>query len=107
MSFLDTNPGMGCSVSHKDQPEVISLTEMEVDSLKQRIIDSQLVEPDKKIVLAVLSLNFWLQTQLSLAKLTIRSLKRFFGFRTEKKTLKYGLIRQMRIFQKKNSSNPT
>ena len=70
------------------KPEVISLTQVEVDALKERVLKGELTQSDQHIVIASLTFNFWLQNQLSRAQLTILRLKKIFGFSTEKKRLK-------------------
>ena len=84
-SFLMTEEDM----SQSREPEVISLTQQEVEALKKRIIESPLTASDQKIMLSVLSLNFWLQQKLANAQLSIVRLKKIFGFSTEKKTLSH------------------
>ena len=68
------------------KPEVVSLNHAEVEALKKRVSGSTLSADDQKVVLATLSFNFWLQTQLSRAQLTILRLKKIFGLPTEKKS---------------------
>lgn len=71
-------------MAEKNKPNVVSLTQEEAELFKGRVTASSLCEYDKKIVLALLSFNFWLQTQLGRAKLTILRLKKIFGLPTEK-----------------------
>ena len=71
-------------MAKKNKPDVVTLTVKEAEEFKERIINSHLTEHDQKIVLALLSFNFWLQTQLERAKLTILRLKKIFGLSTEK-----------------------
>lgn len=75
-------------MAQQNKPNIVSLTQEEAEAFKKRIVNSSLAEHDQKIVLALLSFNFWLQTQLGRAKLTILRLKKIFGLTTEKKTLK-------------------
>jgi hypothetical protein len=75
-------------MSQNNKPEVVSLTKEEAEAFKNRIANSSLAEHDQKIVIALLSFSFWLQSQLGLAKLTILRLKKIFGLPTEKKTSK-------------------
>jgi len=70
------------------QPNVVPLTQEEAEAFKERIANSLLAQQDKKIILALLSFNFWLQSQLGRAKLTILRLKKIFGLPTEKKSPK-------------------
>lgn len=67
------------------KPEVIALRHEEVEALKKRVIESSLASSDQKILLSILSLYFWIQSQLSRTQLTILRLKKIFGFSTEKK----------------------
>jgi hypothetical protein len=71
-------------MTEKNKPDIVSLTPKEAEAFKDRIVNSSLTKHDQKIVLALLSFNFWLQTQLSRAKLTILRLKKIFGLSTEK-----------------------
>lgn len=71
-------------MTEKNKPNVVTLTPKEAEEFKDRIINSPLTEHDQKIVLALLSFNFWLQNQLERAKLTILRLKKIFGLSTEK-----------------------
>ena len=73
-----------------DKPERVSLSREEADALKARInSNAALLEADKKIVLGLISFNFWLQQQLTTAKLTIGRLRSLFGApSTEKKSPK-------------------
>jgi hypothetical protein len=73
-------------MSQPNKPEVVSLTHDEVEGLKKRLIESTLNSSDQKTLIAVLSLNFWLQTQLARAKLSIQKLKSLFNIKTEKKS---------------------
>jgi hypothetical protein len=74
----------GIIMADKNKPEIVSLTPKEAEEFKNRIATSSLTENDQKIVLALISFNFWLQTQLGRAKLTILRLKKIFGLTTEK-----------------------
>ncbi len=70
------------------EPKQIQLTAEQAEALKQRLLAEKLSEQDKELLAGLVSFNLWLYQQLSLAKLSIRKLKRLFGFRREKKTLK-------------------
>ena len=73
-------------MSSKTKPEQIKLTKAEADALADRIRTGVTLTPDDiKIMTGLISFNIWLQSQLSRAKLTINSLKKLFGFKTEKK----------------------
>ena len=68
------------------QPKQVSLTESEAAALKQRLLAvTELNEKDKELLAGLLSFNLWLQQQLSKASFTIKKLKGFFGFTSEKK----------------------
>jgi hypothetical protein len=75
-------------VARSIEPEVITLTQEEVETLKTRIANSSLTEQDQKIIFSLLSFNFWLQNQLQRAKLSILRLKKIFSSSTEKKSPK-------------------
>jgi hypothetical protein len=74
------------------KPKQVELTPEEIEELKQRILSETLTVSDKELLVGLISFNFWLREQLSLAKLTIKKLKGLFGFRTEKKTLKLPMM---------------
>ena len=67
------------------EPKKIDLTTEQAESLRQRLLVPNLNDKDKEILLGMVSFNFWLQEQLSLAKISIGRLKRLFGFRQRKK----------------------
>lgn len=76
----------------QDIPQKLDLTPEQAVTLKERILASQdLSEADRKMIVGLISFNFWLQKQLSTAKLSITRLKRLFGCSTEKKTEKNGM----------------
>ncbi len=67
-------------------PEIVELTEEELDSLFTRIDSSTLSEEDKKLVKGAVRSNIWLRNVLEAGKLTLYKLKRLiFGFRSEKR----------------------
>lgn len=74
------------------EPKQIYLTTEEAQTLKQRLLSDNLNDKDKEILLGLVSFNFWLRDQLSLAKLNLGRLKRLFGFRKEKKTPKLPIM---------------
>lgn len=71
-------------MSKSAEPEIVSLTHEDVEGLKKRVTENRLTEPDQKILVSILSVYFWLQTQLSRAQITILRLKKIFGLPTEK-----------------------
>lgn len=67
-------------------PEIIELTEEELDSLLVRIDSSTLSEEDKRLVKGAVSSHVWLRNALEVGKLTLYKLRRLiFGFRSEKR----------------------
>lgn len=67
-------------------PEIVELTEEELDSLFTRIDNSTLSEEDKSLVKGAVHSNVWLRNALEAGKLTLYKLKRLiFGFRSEKR----------------------
>lgn len=71
----------------KKTPEIINVSETELDALTSRLTDGlPLLDGDAKILLSVLSTYKWLQRQLKSTKLTIHRLKKMFGFNTEKRS---------------------
>ena len=71
-------------MAKNNKPDVVSLTAKEAEEFKKRIINSPLADHDQKIVLALLSFNFWLHAQLERAQLTILRLRKIFGLPTER-----------------------
>ena len=70
------------AAKHKT-PKQVKLTEEEVEALKQRLQDNALTKKDIEIMMGLISVNEWMQERLSRAKLTIKSLKKLFGFTSE------------------------
>src|SRR3989338_1816854 len=67
-------------------PEIVELTEEELDSLFTRIDSNTLSEEDKNLVKGAVRSNVWLRNALEAGKLTLYKLKRLiFGFRSEKR----------------------
>ncbi len=66
------------------KPETIDLSTAEAESLLSRLETCSLSEVDRKICSSALRMVFWLQGQLSEAKLSIQRLKKLFGIRSEK-----------------------
>lgn len=68
-------------------PTQIKLTREEAKALQERVLELTEINSDEKELLAgLISFNLWLQQQLSHASFTIKTLKKLFGFRTEKKS---------------------
>lgn len=72
-------------MSEAEIPTRIELTPQEAEALKQRIKNTDLASSDIKLILGLISLSLWLQERLSRAKLTIKRLRKLFGFSTEKR----------------------
>lgn len=66
------------------KPEVVKMTNVEADALKQRILACELSDKDKSLITGLIAFNIWLQAALCRSQLTILRLKKFFGFKTEK-----------------------
>jgi len=64
-------------------PKQIKMSSKEANALRQRIKDSSLSKDDLDVVLGLISFNTWMQYNLSRAKLTIKKLKKLFGFKSE------------------------
>lgn len=71
-----------------NKPESVDLTVEEVNALKQRLQANSLTEDDRELLSGVLSFTLWLQHQISIAKMSIKNLRKLFGFKTEKKSKK-------------------
>ena len=65
-------------------PNRVHLSHEETEQLKKRLSETALNEQDLKIITDILNCYFWMQDQLSRAKLTIKGLKALFGFKSEK-----------------------
>ena len=68
------------------KPEIINLSSEAVKSIKLRILESAILEDDKKILLSLLSTHEWLYRQLQSVNITLGRIKKFFGFSTEKRS---------------------
>jgi hypothetical protein len=70
----------------KSAPEIIELTEEELESLFLRVDQNVLTEEDKRLVKGAVQSNVWLRQTLEAGKLTLYKLRRLlFGFRSEKR----------------------
>ena len=73
-------------MSRKKQPKIIEVSSDQLNSLNARIsANTAILEEDKRVVLAILSIYTWLQQQLDRQKLSIKRLKKLFGFTTERR----------------------
>jgi len=72
--------------SQKSAPEIIELTEEELESLFLRVDQNVLTEEDKRLIKGSVQSNVWLRQTLEAGKLTLYKLRRLlFGFRSEKR----------------------
>lgn len=73
-------------MTHKNKmPEVVELSQEEMDSLFSRLDHSSLSQEDKFLLKGVVRSTLWLRQALETGKITIHKLKRLFcGFRSEK-----------------------
>ena len=68
---------------NSDTPDQIRISKNEADELIQRVKESGLLDNDVKIITGLISFNAWMQARLSRAKLTIKKLRKLFGFTSE------------------------
>lgn len=73
-------------MARKQPPEIINLSEDELDLLQSRLASGSLLEDDKKIIMSIVTTYSWLIRKLGSAKLTIHRLKAALGFTTEKRS---------------------
>ncbi len=64
-------------------PGRIKLSQDDEIKLRASILASNLSDDVKSLVLSIIDFNQWLQQQLKFAKLSIKKLKKLFGFKTE------------------------
>lgn len=67
-----------------NKPERVDLTAEDVNALKERLATNSLNADDRELLSGVLSFTLWLQHQVSAAKMSIKNLRKLFGFKTEK-----------------------
>lgn len=65
-------------------PTVIKVSDEELNDLKKNLESNNLNESQKKIILAVLEAYYWLAKMYEAKKLSLKKLKRLFGFKSEK-----------------------
>ena len=66
------------------KPDVISVSDQELEQLKTKIKDTNLNDSEKKIVLTILDTYYWLAQMYRAKKLSLNKLRRLFSFKTEK-----------------------
>jgi transposase len=66
-----------------EAPKQVKLTAEQVKELQERLQKNQLTKDDADLLQGVLSFTLWLQDRLSRAKLSIKRLRKLFGFKTE------------------------
>ncbi len=71
-----------------ETPERIKLSQDDEIKLRASILASNLPDDVKSLVLSIIDFNQWLQQQLKFAKLSIKKLKKLFGFKTESRKKK-------------------
>ncbi len=69
-------------------PDRIEISPEEEKALRERITNNQLTENDLDLLLNLLTILQWIQGQLTRAKLTIKRLKKLFGFSSESNSKK-------------------
>lgn len=68
----------------KKEPKVIKVSDEELKDLKSNLENDDLSDSQKNIIIAVLEAYYWLSKMYEAKKLSLRKLKRLFGFKTEK-----------------------
>ena len=66
-----------------ETPKQVKLTSKQVDELQERLQKNELTKDDVNLLQGVLNFTFWIQERLSRAKLTIKRLRKLFGFKNE------------------------
>lgn len=64
-------------------PEPVSITEDQASELEARIKQRQMTDEDIDLVMGLIAFSRWLQARLARAKLSIKHLKKLFGFKSE------------------------
>jgi hypothetical protein len=71
-------------MSRTKNPELLSITDQQLEDISLRISKSSLSTEDIKLLTALLTTYTWLMKQLSRSKITIHRLKKIFGYSSEK-----------------------
>ena len=74
---------MGFVMPTNKTPKQIKLTAQDISDLTQRIKDNALSDEDINTLLELIAFNAWLQDRLSHANLSIKNLRKIFGFTSE------------------------
>ena len=74
-------------MTKEKQPQKVRLTQAQADELVERVKHANLPSCDIELVTGLISFNLWLSNKLELADFTISRLRKFLGFKSEKKTL--------------------
>ena len=74
---------MGQEMSKTKTPKQIKLTAQDVSDLTQRIKDNALSDEDINTILELIAFNDWLQDRLMHTNLSIKKLRKIFGFTSE------------------------
>jgi hypothetical protein len=72
-------------MTKEEQPQKVRLTQAQADELVARVSSSPLSSQDIQLVTGLISFNLWLSSKLELADFTISRLRKFMGFKSEKK----------------------
>ena len=64
-------------------PQPVSITEEQAEKLEVRIKQRQMTDEDIELVMGLIAFSRWLQARVARAKLTIKHLKKLFGFKSE------------------------
>ena len=65
------------------EPQNVSLTPEEAESLKQRLIESNLSLDDAHLIAGIIDFNFWLRREILTKNISIKKLKKIFGFKSQ------------------------
>jgi hypothetical protein len=71
-------------MSRIKNPELLSITDQQLEDISLRISKSSLSTEDIRLLTALLTTYTWLMKQLSRSKITIHRLKKIFGYSSEK-----------------------
>ncbi len=66
-----------------EAPKQVKLTPEQIRALQSRLQENKLTQDDLTLLQSVLSFTLWLQEQLARAKISIKRLRKLFGFKTE------------------------
>lgn len=64
-------------------PKAVSITEEQAEKLEARIKQRQMTDEDIELIMGLIAFSRWIQARLARAKLTIKHLRKLFGFKSE------------------------